>query len=35
MPRGRTLTPLVLADEQRDQLQAWCRSTSMPHELVL
>ena len=35
MPPGRELTPLVLTDEQREQLEAWSRSTSMPHGLVL
>ena len=35
MPRGRKLTPLVLTDEQPEQLEAWSRSTSMPRGLVL
>ena len=35
MPRGRKLAPLVLGDEQREQLLSWTRSTSMPHGLVL
>ena len=35
MPRGRKLAPLVLSDEQREQLLSWTRSTSMPHGLVL
>ena len=35
MPPGRKLTPLVLTDELREQLEAWSRSTSMPHGLVL
>ncbi len=34
MPRGRPLPPLVLTDDQRDQLVAVSRSTSMPHGLV-
>ena len=35
MPRGRKLAPLVLSDEQREQLVAWTRSMSMPQRLVL
>ena len=35
MPRGSKLAPLVLIDEQREQLPSWSRSTSMPHGLVL
>lgn len=35
MPRGRPLPPLVLDDDQREQLQAVARSTSLPHGLVL
>ena len=35
MPRGRKLAPLVLSDEQREQLLAWTRSTSMLQGLVL
>ena len=35
MPRGRKLAPLVLSEEQREQLLSWTRSTSMPHGLVL
>lgn len=35
MPPGHKLTPLVLADEQREQLEAWSRSPTMPNELVL
>ena len=31
----RKLPPLVLSDEQRDQLQAVAHSTAMPHSLVL
>ena len=35
MARGRKLAPLVLDREQRDQLESWKRSTSLPHGLVL
>ena len=35
MSRGRKLPPLLLSDEQRKQLQAWTRSTSMPRGLVV
>ena len=35
MPLGRKLTLLWLTDEQREQLEAWSRSTSMPHGLDL
>ncbi len=35
MPLGRELTPLWLTDKQREQLEAWSRSTSMPHGLDL
>ena len=35
MPPGRPLPPLVLDDDQREQLQAVARSTSLPHGLVL
>lgn len=34
MPRGRPLTPLVLDEQQRSDLMALSRSTSMPHGLV-
>ncbi len=34
MPKGRPLSPLVLDEEQRGQLMALSRSTSMPHGLV-
>ena len=34
MPRGRPLTPLTLDHEQRGQLTALSRSTTMPHALV-
>ena len=34
MPRGRQLPPLVLADDQREQLLALSQSTSMPYGLV-
>ena len=34
MPRGRQLPPLVLTDEQREQLVAVSQSTSMPYGLV-
>ena len=34
MPQGRPLSPLVLDEEQRGQLMALSRSTSMPHGLV-
>ena len=34
MPRGRQLSPLVLDDQQRTDLLALARSTSMPHALV-
>ena len=34
MPKGRPLTPLILDDQQRDDLMALSRSTSMPHGLV-
>ena len=34
MARGRPLTPLVLADDQRAQLASLSKSTSMPHGLV-
>ena len=34
MPRGRQLPPLVLTDEQREQLTALSQSTSMPYGLV-
>ncbi len=34
MPRGRPLPPLVLTDEQHEQLTALSRSTSMPFALV-
>lgn len=35
MPRGRPLPPLILDHDQRAQLQAVARSTSLPHGLVL
>ena len=35
MPRGRPLLSLTLDDDQREQLQAVARSTSLPHGLVL
>ena len=35
MPRGRKLPPLLLSDEQREHLEAWTRSTSMPRGFVL
>ena len=34
MPRGRQLPPVVLTDEQREQLTALSESTSMPYGLV-
>ena len=34
MPRGRQLPPVVLTDEQREQLAALSQSTSMPYGLV-
>ena len=34
MARGRPLPPLVLTDEQREQLTAVSQSTSMPYGLV-
>ena len=34
MPRGRQLPPLVLTDDQREQLVALSQSTSMPYGLV-
>ena len=34
MPRGRPLPPLVLTDEQQEQLTALSHSTSMPYGLV-
>ena len=34
MARGRPLAPLVLTDDQRDQLTSLSQSTSMPHGLV-
>ena len=34
MPRGRQLAPMVVTDEQREQLTALSQSTSMPHGLV-
>lgn len=34
MPRGRRLAPLALSAEQREQLLAWTRSTSMPRRMV-
>ena len=35
MPRGRPLPPLILDHDQRGQLEAVARSTSLPHGLVL
>ena len=35
MPRGRPLPPLIVDDDQRAQLEAVARSTSLPHGLVL
>ena len=35
MPRGPPLPPLILDDDQRVQLEAVARSTSLPHGLVL
>ena len=34
MPRGRQLPPLVLTDEQREQMTTLSQSTSMPYGLV-
>ena len=34
MPRGRQLPPLVLTDEQREQMTVLSESTSMPYGLV-
>ena len=34
MPRGRQLPPVVLTDEQREQMTALSESTSMPYGLV-
>ena len=34
MPRGRQLPPVVLTDEQGEQLAALSQSTSMPYGLV-
>ena len=34
MARGRPPAPLILTDDQRDQLASVTRSTSMPHGLV-
>ena len=34
MARGRKLKPLLLTDEQPEQLEGWTRSTSMPQGLV-
>jgi len=34
MRTGRPKTPVVLADEQREQLQTWARSRSLPQGLV-
>ena len=34
MPRGRQLPPVVLTDEQREQVTALSESTSMPYGLV-
>ncbi|MDE0126087.1 MAG: IS630 family transposase [Bryobacterales bacterium] len=34
MARGRKLKPLLLTDEQREQMEGWTRSTSMPQGLV-
>ena len=34
MPRGRQLPPVVLTDDEREQLNAVSQSTAMPHGLV-
>ena len=34
MPRGRQLPPVVLTDDQREQMTALSQSTSMPYALV-
>ena len=34
MPRGRQLSPVVLTDDQREQMTALSQSTSMPYALV-